>query len=283
LFGRIVLGNIPGIPLNYSIRNYSELVSKYGSMYSYFYRPASLFLEPAHFAQFMGPALLFVLFDEKRKNRFPVAVFFSIAVLLSTSTNAVVIVIVAWVSYLAYENLQTKNVQNLLRIISVVIAIIVIIAVSARFSETFSYGITRLQKLIAGSDASGSAYERVMKGFEIWKQLNILEKIFGIGFGTYDSYYSLGTLSVYNGEVEYMSSISYILVSGGIIGLTLFISAIAKYMRLRNYFNYALILFLTIVFFSSSVFNTPIYAIVMLRISHNCNSMRNNKGIVIDG
>ena len=44
LFGKIVLGIIPGVPLNYSIRNYSELAIKYGSMYSYFYKLNILFI-----------------------------------------------------------------------------------------------------------------------------------------------------------------------------------------------------------------------------------------------
>ena len=266
---RIILGVLPGVPLNYAISNYSMLYSRFNSLYSYFYRPTSLFLEPAHFAQFMGPAIPIVLLKKDIKFRLFRAIAFSASVLLSTSSVGIVIVGFSWISYFIYTNKETMNVKKMIQTILIIAVIIATLFFVANISETFSYGLTRLEKILSGGNSSGSSYERISKGFEIWNQLKFHEKIFGIGYGTYDSYYSMGTINVYDGEVEYMNSLSYILVSGGIISLLLFFFALSKYFNRRNALNLTLILLLLILFLSSSVINTPIYAIIMILLSRD--------------
>ena len=205
--------------------------------------------------------------------KYIISVFFSISALLSTSTNAIVIIVLSWAVYLLYMNLKTNEKRNIIQIIAIIIAIVVVVLIAANVSDTFSYGLKRIQLLISGDNASGSAYERVKKGFEIWSQLGFIEKLFGIGFGTYDSYYALGRIHVFNGEIEYMSSLSYILVCSGVIGLALFIIAILNYTKDRSFLKCSLVLLLAVVFLSSSIFNSPIYAIIMLLLGRKKSSI----------
>lgn len=263
VFHIIILGIIPGIPLNYPLNSYALLLDNYASLYSYFFRPTSLFLEPAHLAQFLGIALILTLYANRKTNYY-FAILITLASLLSTSTSAIIYTAIIWIIYFAFISIKTNNIKSFTNTLLVFVLFISVLFLVNKISPTFNYGFSRIQNLLSNDVLLGSGYERVFKGFDVWRQLSWSEKLFGIGFGTYDSYYSLGLVQVYNGQVEYMSSISYIFVSAGVVGFSLFSLVIVKIIQSKDIMKISLAAFLVILFVSSSIFNTPIYIITMI-------------------
>lgn len=95
--GYMLVGLIPGMPLNYSITDYSDWIDKYNNMYLAVFRPTSFFPEPASFAQFMTPLLVMTLFSKIGENRRLLkAAFISLVMVLSTSTNGIIFSAFAW-------------------------------------------------------------------------------------------------------------------------------------------------------------------------------------------
>ena len=278
--GYNLLGLIPGLPLNYTIENYNEWVDAYNDLYSIMFRPTSFFPEPASLAQYMEPLLILVLFTPIGKDkRLVKAIFISTVMVLSTSTNGLIFSIFTWIIYFVHINF--RNLKNrrfpIFLVIAFLIAIVAIILILSTDNQIGNYTAQKFEGLF-GMNVSSSAYLRIMRGFDIYSQLNVFEKIFGIGLGTYKSYYATGTLTVFEGETEYMSSLSYLFVSGGIIGILLFISSLFHNVYGKGVAVHILAFSIILSFCSSSLFNTPVYVLIYLFILHLDKKIIDNKG-----
>ena len=131
--------------------------------------------------------------------------------------------------------------------------------------------IQRFTKTLSGDNVTNSSQLRMMKGFTTFLALPLPQKIFGIGFGNYLAAVPLisrsATINMINSE--YMNTVSYILVSAGIIG---FIIMALFFIRLfRNNFGLGriMIIALVIMSFGSSVYNSPIWIWMMLLILYS--------------
>lgn len=271
-FGYTLVGLIPGLPLNYSITDYTEWINKYSSMYEIIFRPTSIFPEPAAFAQYMAPLLVLTLFTSVgKKRRLMLAAFISLVMVLSTSTNGIVFSICTWIIYFIYCNYRSVKRNNVLTFLFplIIFGVVFFFFVLLTDDNAISNYTARQFNDIFNMNTSASGYLRVLRGFDIYSQLNILEEIFGIGMGTYQSYYAMGSIYVLDGEVEYMSSLSYLFVSTGIIGFLLFIYALFYNSIGKGICSKILAMWVVLVFTSSSVFNSPIYALVYLLILYS--------------
>lgn len=271
-FGYTLIGLIPGLSLNYSITDYTEWINKYSGMYEIIFRPTSVFPEPAAFAQYMAPLLILTLFTSVgEKRRLILAGFISIVMILSTSTNGIVFSISTWMIYFIYYNYKSIKRKNILTLLFPLItfSIVFFFFVLLTNDNSISNYTARQFNDIFDMNTSASGYIRVLRGFDIYSQLNILEEIFGIGLGTYRSYYAMGSIYVLDGEVEYMSSLSYLFVSTGIIGFLLFIYALFYNSKGKGICSKLLAMWIILVFTSSSLFNSPVYALVYLLILYS--------------
>lgn len=266
---RIILGVLPGFRLNYALTNYHDNLARYQAMYRNFYRPTGLFLEPAQMAQYLGPALIIILFSKENSHRLRDSLIISITMLLSTSTVAFVSLAFIWLVYI-FTNVKLHFTPKKLFITFVFIIGILYALRIPRIQSVIRYSTERLTDILNGSTvmSSGSAFDRIFKGFMIWNVLKPLEKVLGIGFGTYDSYNRYYPINIANGAEEYMSSLTYILVSGGLIGLFMFLFAILSYVRGKGKMNVILALYMLLTFLSSSLFNQPVYLLNMLLMIH---------------
>ncbi|HJI30331.1 MAG TPA: hypothetical protein OIL76_09875 [Veillonellaceae bacterium] len=268
--GYNLFGLIPGVPLNYTIEDYSKWVDSYNSMYSVMFRPASLFTEPASLAQYLSPLLILVLFTKIGEcKKLLKAFFITVVMILSTSTNGLILAAFTWMTYLTYKNIERLRSWKLpiIFVLSFIVAITSIMLILFTDNPVSDYAAYKFRGL-AEMDVSSSSYLRIMRGFDIYGQLNIFEKIFGIGMGTYKSYYDSGALTVFDGETEYMSSLSYLFVSVGIIGVLLYISSLLYNVYRKGITACVLASSIILSFISSSLFNTPVYVLSYLFLLH---------------
>ncbi|WP_370821479.1 hypothetical protein [Acidaminococcus massiliensis] len=265
-----LIGLIPGLPLNYAIEDYVEWMDAYNNMYTIMFRPTSFFPEPAAFTQYMAPLLILVLFTNVgEKKKLLKAAFISIVMILSTSTNGIVFSLFIWILYFVYINHDSLKNRRFPIFLVPLFLFAIVFAILILFTDnTISdYTVQQFEGLFSKNQSS-SAYLRIMRGFDIYRQLNFFENILGIGLGTYKSYYATGVLTVYDGETEYMNSLSYLFVSTGVIGVLLFIYSLFYNVPRRSMASHALAFLILLSFFSSSLFNSPTYALSYLFLLH---------------
>ncbi len=260
-FNKVILGILPGTTLNYSISSYSGLYQKYAGMSDILFRPASFFLEPSYFAQFIAPSLLLILFTEHTKSTYPKAIFITVSMLLSTSANAFAFAGVIWILYLEIYARHNNGISKMIKIFSVSVLLFVIIY----------YVFTKIPALLSvierfnliGNGSSGSANVRTMKGLMFFNEINIFEKIFGVGFGTYYSYIQNNPVNIPDVQDEYMSSLGYLLTSTGLFGFSLFLISLKDMVKSYSKSAKALVLLLFVYSLSSSVFSSPVYVLII--------------------
>ena len=213
VLGRNVFFLIPFLNYNQStLATYEAYVNVYEYMYSYQFRPTSVFLEPSHFALYVSPCVAFVLnkVNVGRKD-FIFAFLMTAAVLLSTSGTGYLIVFIVWASYI-FKVIKSNRIKLWMLALGGIACVTGVVFVLN--NDYIPVLISRITSINDGSESSINV--RLLKGFHFAQNLNPLEQLFGIGCGSYDSYInshpSLGSAYSY----EYMnSSLKSLCQSGG--------------------------------------------------------------------
>jgi len=255
IFNFILPWKIPGIDFNILITT-EEYFRKYYTNY----RPTSLFTEPAQFVQYCSPYLALTLFNDSRRNMIE-ALFVSFAIILSSSVNGFIFVSIIWIVWFFYNMYIDRKLASILFRVIMIALVPVILIVLYNNSNNFVFIINRLNNI----NNDGSAIIRLTNGFSIFSQLDAVYKFVGIGFGSYDEFKVLHSINLlYDTEVEYMSSLSYILVSSGIFGFVLHAIILLDIYRKAQKVGKVLIILLMAMFISSSIYPSPIYVIILM-------------------
>lgn len=217
--GYVLMGTIPGLEVNNP--GYSE--EAINNLYTYFYRPSSIFLEPGYYAQYITPYLAYTLFTRNKtfKSKFIEALYLTVGLMLSTSGQGIIIGLFIWgIWFMAgFYNSKSKKI-NLIFIIGLLGFI-----VSIFFILRIPIIERSIDRLFGSPTASSSS--RIFRGFAIFEQLAPIYKVIGVGYGNVGTYiihnniytiYDTGFL-----QSEYMNSISYILVNLGVIGFMIMV------------------------------------------------------------
>lgn len=258
---------IPNTNLNYSIMNYVEYLQSY---YFLAYRPSSIFLEVAHFAQYTAIGLVLALFpfDQKEKPHFKAAVIITIAILFSLSSNGLVIATIVWAIYLYKSSLYRLNPLKLLLIFTFLLAAGWFITQKTNVLDMFLY---RLSTIGVQDSTTGSL--RLLRGLDYFRQFDLVNQIFGIGFGNYVDYVTDHSLfSIYNGNIEttneYMNALSYVLVSCGLVGFVIYLLYWFICFKVANTSQKVMLVVFFMLLSTSSIFLMPIYMVFAVFISH---------------
>ena len=230
-----------------------------------YWRPPSLFLEVAHFAQYTTPALLLCLVKGEHPKTFfglIIPIVITIANLLSFSANAVVFLCIAW-GCLMYKYMQRKQFIKALVVTFIVLTIGVIVASQ---TDVFVAFLERLATISSKGGSTGT--QRILRGYYIYGKAPILDKLFGMGFGNIS--YSLIDHAIrtpYDGTLalghEYMNSLAYILVGTGLVGAILFIILMINAFKRGCFAQKGMIILLLVMMSSSSILMTPTYMQLM--------------------
>ena len=174
-------------------------------------RPSSFFYEPQHYASFMIPIIILKLMD--KKILYPIIISFS--VVLSTSTQGILIVFVIWILYLLYS----RN-YKIIFAGTLVVALSIYLFISL---DVFSYALDKLR----ATDFMNNI--RVPKPWFIYYEMPLSDKIIGIGINNVNNYiYSTGVaqrwyLSAAHQSPNFLSSLGGNFVHFGFFGGFLFI------------------------------------------------------------
>lgn len=197
-----------------------------------YFRFSSLFSEPSHFSQYLSPLVVFYLlgYNDIIKKSIPMALGVSLIILFSISGTGIGICAIIWAIYLFHEGYLYKF-KNLMAVMLVAIGLVVILSASEGIIDMFN-------QMTDSSDNKTS--DRVTRGFSLFFDLPLLKQITGIGYqcvaaSTKIYHMKLGDV-ISNGHNEYVSDISSILLTGGLIGFTYIISLGIRIYRYR-YFN----------------------------------------------
>lgn len=242
------------------------------------YRPASLFSEPALFAQYVTPCFILSMFKkEKTQKEYIIIILVTISILLARSANGTVYLLVAWVFtafYILIKKLKEKSIK--IKSSYVLLACLVLLLIPWIISfvqkqllgnDSFSI-LERLAEILdPKGESSGSM--RVVRGWQIFFGLTPVEKIFGIGCGNIIDYLNFHPNIVkmftqaYNG---YMSGLSSIFVNMGLIGACVYLRWWWKYFRCSAWVVKGLQVFLLLYLLASNSFMTPMFLLTTVMV-----------------
>lgn len=275
LLGVYVPGVVPG--LNVSGRSYDDIkysMTVTASILGYI-RPNGFLAEPSNCGQFLVLVLLIDLFERNITFRIQKITLIVIAILCTTSANGIVLMLLVFLFSL-FTKVKRPSSQIQLRNVLIIGWLLSIIALIMYIRIDFIQNIVQ-RLILLGSRTQGSGAIRVLRGYMFYKELPFSEKLFGIGFGNFVGIKNaLNINTAYEYDVEYMNMNAYLLVSSGVIGITLILLALYCSLAKKNIVGVGSILLLVTMGMSSSVYSTAVFALY-LSIYFHCNQSLGNR------
>lgn len=192
-----------------------------------FVRLASVFREPSHFALYVVPSVIIALTNDtiKRKNKYILLVLVTIATILSTSGNGIILLTLSYILYslsLLNERISFKNIF--------IVLIIVLGGIFAYSSSQFIGDTTEYLFVGSGNVGSKAGY-RIYRGFELYADLPLENKITGLGWKNAENYLRENNNALYGrysseSAFDYFNSIAAVLIYSGFLGAVLFLGFI---------------------------------------------------------
>ena len=171
-------------------------------------RYGSIFTEPAYFAFLAFQFLIIQLFDERCELKFKnvvSALAISACIVISCSSTGIVVLMLVWgVFLLSWIRERRFTISHFVSFFALFILLIICSIIILR-NEQLSFS---LHRLTAGYERSKVVWKRLYAGFDKFLQLDVIQKIFGLGIGNIPS--------------EFMNSVIYLLITTGCAGVLLF-------------------------------------------------------------
>ena len=241
------------------------------------FRPASIFSEPALFAQFVAPCLILNMFSEDNKKKYMILLIITLATFLGKSANGIVYIVVIWISYILikmYSALSKKKFKLKTSLVFLVFILLLLSPIIVPKINNLLFGnekyslINRISEI---NDVKGetSGSMRIIRGWQIYSKMNYKEKITGIGIGNILNYLDIHPYTVtmfnksYNG---YMSGLSAIFVNFGLIGGMIFFVWWLKQFLSKSKISKSLSIFLLLYLIASNSFLSPQFVITVMLI-----------------
>ena len=255
-FGRSLTFFLPMLPLNYLLSP-EQLTNKYNILLGDpDWRPISIFCEPAHYCQFACLPLGIALFCDEtvmsQKKKWLTSIFLTITILLSFSANGLFITVLLWAMWF-YRFMQGRSSAKkyIVGLLAIIIGVCVLVN-----TDFWNSALGRLETVNSAGTSTGTV--RLLQGFAIYKKLNFPQKLFGVGFGNVQTFLienHITTAFLSDLGNEYMNGFSTVLVSGGIVGLLLYLAIwIRLYFTHRNPVARAAFIVISVLFCTSSLF-----------------------------
>lgn len=138
-----------------------------------------------------------------------------------------------------YWIIKTQKVNGINKMFVVIVILIafVVIAVCTSIIQSVLYRLGT-----TGESGSTTGSLRLLRGLSIFAQLPTIHKIFGVGLGDLANYLIQNNITTpYDTDLkpgnEYMNTLSYILVTTGYLGFSIFLSFVVSiYVKYRKYY-----------------------------------------------
>ncbi|MCC4372141.1 hypothetical protein [Limosilactobacillus reuteri] len=231
---RMVILIIPYFKLHYVLSDYSEYYAHLMLFGGATWRPSNFFLEPADFCLYASISIICCLFIS-RTPKVKLSALITIAVLTSLSSFGIIMITVIW----GYWIIKTQKVNGINKMFVVIVILIafVVIAVCTSIIQSVLYRLGT-----TGESGSTTGSLRLLRGLSIFAQLPTIQKIFGVGLGDLANYLIQNNITTpYDTDLkpgnEYMNTLSYILVTTGYLGFSIFLSFVVSiYVKYRKYY-----------------------------------------------
>lgn len=269
---------LPGFPLNATVSTSSSARLIYEHTVTMArrtgYLKANGFLaEAAHCAQALFICNIILLTPEdlaNNKKQIRLIILLSVASIMTFSASAIVYVSFIWLlivlSMMKNGTLNKKMGTTIVAVLFVGLIVAFFIGNNANLQTV----IGRITAASSSSTADNSAFFRIYKGFTYWLGLPVEYKVFGIGFGNYNSMISVYTGAMQDGMTsEYMNTASYILVSSGLVGFLLMTGMYIRLFRNGNDVAKYMIIGLILMSLSASPYSSIYWIWMMLIIIYN--------------
>lgn len=225
-FGTPISGNIPFL---------EEYEREVGSIIEgRIVRISSVFAEPSHFSVYEAPALVMFLWG-KTKQKWPIIkiVVITIAVLLSTSSNGIIVMGFIYATYIINRYFSKLN------IIYIIIGTVLFIGAyyfitNSTYLNDVTYGLFTQEEGMTTSKAEG----RIYRGYYMYMDMPLECKIFGVGWRNAEAYCQASNPELlgkyaYDG-FNYFNSLAGSLIFAGIIGFVALLSFFFSLFKFTN-------------------------------------------------
>ncbi len=280
---------VPGFLLNARVTPSETGITIYQHLYilaqrnGYLKAPGFL-SESAHCAQMLmiGAIALFDFEEGLSRKKLLTIALFSLASIMSFSASSVIYIVFVWgiIIFFLIKAGKTKYAATALSVL--LMGAFVFVLFILQTGSDLNSVLGRLTSASSVDSADRSSYLRLYKGFEYYANLPFNLQIFGIGFGNYSQMKGLyqGVMSEYM-EGEYMNTISYILVSSGIIGFTLFASFIWQMFVSTSRKGKLMIGMLLLMIISASPYSSPNWVwMILFIILESSNGAQKKYGLI---
>ena len=179
LLGWRISAILPFLPIRYDYTTTSDFIQ--AQMIAP--RSQSLFLEPAHFAQYLLGYLAILLGDSCNKKQLiniP-AIMLSLVLLLTWSGNAIVLTFILWISFFFF--IKLKPVVKYVIILPVMIIFVVQAFGIVSSTEKGSKLLDRTEELDGEQDKISSGAMRIYRGFIVYSNMTLSQQVTGVGSG----------------------------------------------------------------------------------------------------
>ena len=200
-------------------------------------RSSSFFSEPAHFAQFLLPLLAYEVFMRKGCDRNLIVLMISVTILMLLSGNGIIGFGVLLCYYIWNYTKSVKKTYRYLAII--VIAGLVSIGITYYMSsESGQVLLNRTNELTLADPEVGSesGFVRIYRGYFVYDNLNLFEKI--VGLGNFERLRErIVTSSVgwtFDDNDNYFNVIQNVLIRTGILGMIIMLLFLFKDLWHKN-------------------------------------------------
>lgn len=220
-----------------------NVIANFESMANTYLRPQFVFLEPAHFTQYVIiGTVAFLFWEEDKYKSIAGAGLCSLAIVLSTSAAGILMLVACWGLWFlfcckkAMKRGRIKKYECYIMLIGLLSILCILL-----FTNLGQRMISRINE-IDFNKGSTSGNLRVLRGFIVYSKLDVWRKVIGVGLGNIADYFNKISIELpyIEGNPEYMNSLTYILNSAGLGGAFLFIVFFFKKMRINNPFCVAL-------------------------------------------
>lgn len=233
----------------------------------FLYRSSSIFSEPAHFAQFLLPLVCVEIF-KRNSIKSVVSLFFMVlALVLSLSGNAVFGLILIFTSYGIYTLTREKSFKRkVLFYIFVVIGFFSLgyFIQTEKGNDLMSRG-EELSEL-SQTTAASSEYMRLLRGYDLYGEMPLHNKIFGIGDKyEFDQLIKHSRISyMFHENDTYLNGMAGVLVHCGIVGLILLFLLFLQAWKGNNHIGKTLLSLLILLMLISSTYFNALFALLLI-------------------
>lgn len=210
-------------------------------------RPASFFLEPSNYAYYAAAGLVISLFKSEgfRKQKWIIA-FLTISLIASRSGSAYLLSFVAYLSYFFFYRHQIPQ-RIKIRVIGILLLMPVVFTAISSFEVTQSIQERAKEFNNDEDQSSTSGYLRMYRGFAIFSNLSLEEKIIGIGHSNVNMFKNshqslMSDVNALDEDGLYLNGFAQILIYNGLIGMALFMIALFPYIKKKETLVFLLLL-----------------------------------------